>query len=151
MKEVSFGFFVSLCLSSLSPPFKKIQFSPRSAAEIEPSVTLMFIQCRNVRSLAKKALASVRRSVAMTELGFVQGTKRGGGRASSTASNLMGKPFFSSCRNEKKAFLFASLEDLEKTPFVGTQRVKGGTRSSEHGVEERKREIVERGIKEHWN
>ena len=28
----------------------------------------MFIQCRNVRSLAKKALASVRRSVAMVLL-----------------------------------------------------------------------------------
>ena len=35
------------------------------AALMLPRVTLIFIQCRKVRSLAKKALASVRRRVAI--------------------------------------------------------------------------------------
>ena len=50
---------------------------------MEPRVTLMFIQCRNVRSLAKKALASVRRSVAMVRKKREQrGRKRSKSRAS---------------------------------------------------------------------
>ena len=44
-----------------------------------PSVTLMFIQCRKVRSLAKKALASVRRRVeAMPGNGKKKGRRAGG-------------------------------------------------------------------------
>ena len=77
------SFFVrvfSFSLFSLSLPKTS---SPSSAAEIEPRVTLMFIQCRNVRSLAKKALASVRRSVAMVRKKREQrGRKRSKSRAS---------------------------------------------------------------------
>lgn len=65
-KEVSFVFFFFLVFFfsfSLLPRQKK--HSPSNAAEIDPRVTLMFIQCKNVLSLAKKALASVRRSVAI--------------------------------------------------------------------------------------
>lgn len=63
--------------------------SPSSAALMDPSVTLMFIQCRKVRSLAKKAFASVRRRVvAMMMMGGRGG--RGGEEVSAGGCGVWG-------------------------------------------------------------
>lgn len=59
-------FFRAFFVLSLPLAEQDEKNAPSNAAEIDPRVTDMFIQCKNVLSLAKKALASVRRSVAMS-------------------------------------------------------------------------------------